>query len=111
MKLLSITLLLGSALSLAGTASAATAQENWDLHCAKCHAADGSGSTKTGQKLKLKDYSKAELQSAFTDDQALAAIRDGVKNEAGKMTMNPYAEKLTVEEMQALVPFVRSLKK
>ena len=105
------TLLAGAALCLATAASAATAQEIWDLHCAKCHAADGSGSTKTGQKLKLKDYTKAELQAAFTDAEALAAIRDGVKNEAGKMTMNPYAEKLTAEEMQALVAFTRSLKK
>ena len=111
MKLLPTSILVGAAFALAGTASAATAQENWDLHCAKCHAADGSGNTKTGQKLKLKDYSKAELQSAFTDAQALTAIREGVKNEAGKMTMNPYAEKLSAEEMQALVPFVRSLKK
>ena len=105
------TLLVGAALSLATVASAATAQENWDLHCAKCHSADGSGTTKTGLKLKLKDYTKAEAQALFTDAQALEAIRDGVKNEAGKMTMNPYAEKLTPEEMQALVPFVRGLKK
>lgn len=105
------TLLVTTTLALAAVASAATAQENWDLHCAKCHAADGSGSTKIGIKLKLKDYTKAELQAAFTDAEALDAIRDGVKNEAGKMTMNPYAEKLTPEEMQALVPFVRGLKK
>ena len=90
---------------------AATAQENWDAHCAKCHAADGTGSTKIGTKLKLKDYSKAEAQAAFTDAEALAAIKDGVKDAAGKFTMNPYGEKLTAEEMQALVPFVRALKK
>lgn len=104
-------LLLGAALSLATVASAATAQENWDLHCAKCHSADGSGSNKIGQKLKLKDYTKAEAQALFTDAESLAAIRDGVKNEAGKMTMNPYAEKLSAEEMQALVTFVRGLVK
>lgn len=111
MKLLSTTLLVGASFVLTSAASAATAQENWDLHCAKCHSADGSGSTKTGQKLKLKDYSKAENQALFTDAQALAAVRDGVKDAAGKMTMNPYSEKLTAEEMQALVPFVRGLKK
>jgi cytochrome c553 len=111
MKRLATTLLVGAALVLAGSVSAATAQENWDLHCAKCHAADGSGSTKTGQKLKLKDYSKAALQAGFTDAEALNAIRDGVKDAAGKMTMNPYSEKLTAEEMQALVPFVRGLAK
>lgn len=96
-----------------GTVSlfAASAQENWDLHCAKCHAADGSGSTKIGQKLKLKDYSKKENQAAFTDAEALTAIRDGVKDAAGKVTMNPYSEKLTAEEIQELVSHVRGLAK
>ena len=111
MKLIAVTLLMTGALGLVSAAGAATAQENWDLHCAKCHAADGSGSTKIGQKLKLKDYSKKENQAAFTDAQALEAIRDGVKDAAGKTTMNPYAEKLSTEEMQALVTFVRGLAK
>lgn len=111
MKLLATALLASASLALAVTAGAATTQENWDTHCAKCHSADGSGSTKVGQKLKLKDYSKAENQALFTDAQAASAIKDGVKDAAGKFTMNPYNEKLTADEIQALVPFVRSLKK
>ncbi|HLP01341.1 MAG TPA: cytochrome c [Opitutaceae bacterium] len=106
------TALLGiSVFGLAASLGAATPQENWDLHCAKCHAADGSGNTKIGQKLKLKDYSKKDAQKAFTDEEALTVIRDGKKDAAGKMTMNPYAEKLSPEEMQALVGFVRGLAK
>ncbi len=111
MKLLATTIITAASISLTAAAGAATAQENWDAHCAKCHAADGTGSTKIGAKLKLKDYSKAEAQAAFTDAEALAAIKDGIKDAAGKFTMNPYGEKLTAEEMQALVPFVRALKK
>ncbi len=111
MKLVTTVLLASVSLALVSTAGAATAKENWDLHCAKCHAADGSGTTKVGQRLKLKDYTKADNQAAFTDAQALDAIKDGVKDAAGKFTMNPYSEKLSAEEMQALVPFVRSLKK
>ncbi len=111
MKLLATALLTTASIALAASAGAATDKENWDTHCAKCHAADGSGSTKIGAKLKLKDYTKADAQATFTDAEALAAIKDGVKDAAGKFTMNPYSEKLTAEEMQALVPFVRSLKK
>ncbi|MFT3829952.1 MAG: cytochrome c [Opitutaceae bacterium] len=111
MKLTSTVLLGFSLCGLVASLGAATPQENWDLHCAKCHAADGSGNTKIGQKLKLKDYSKKEAQQAFTDEEALAVIRDGKKDAAGKMAMNPYAEKLSAEEMQALVAFVRTLAK
>ncbi len=111
MKKVTIALLAAASLALATSAGAASAKENWDLHCAKCHAADGSGATKIGARLKLKDYTKAEAQASFTDAEALAAIKDGVKDAAGKFTMNPYSEKLSAEEMQELVPFVRGLKK
>ena len=111
MHALALTLLTAASLSLAASANAASAKENWDLHCAKCHAPDGSGNTKVGQRLKLKDYSKPELQAAFTDAEALAAIRDGIKDASGRFTMNPYAEKLSPAEIDELVPFVRSLKK
>ena len=47
----------------------------------------------------------------FVSPQGTRAIKDGVKDAAGKFTMNPYSEKLSAEEMQALVPFVRGLKK
>ena len=30
---------------------AATAADNWDNNCAKCHGADGSGNTRIGKKL------------------------------------------------------------
>lgn len=111
MKLITTTLLAAGALALVSTGSAATAQENWDLHCAKCHAADGSGNTKVGQRLHLKDYTTAENQAKFTDAEAHAAVKDGVKNDAGKFTMNPYSEKLTDAEITDLVAFVRTLKK
>ena len=44
---------------------AAPVAENWENHCAKCHGADGSGNTKIGKKLKLKDeISRLEHQHA-----------------------------------------------
>lgn len=110
MKLRTITILAAVTTGVASL-QAASAQENWDLHCAKCHAADGSGATKIGQKLKLKDYTKQETQAAFSDAEALAAIRDGIKDASGRTTMNPYTEKLAADEMEALVAFVRGLAK
>ena len=45
----------------AAVASAAPAAENWENLCASCHGADGKAQTKTGKKLKLKDYTDAKV--------------------------------------------------
>lgn len=87
-------------------AFAATVQENWTAHCAKCHGADGAGKTAMGKKLKLVDYTTAEGQAAFTDAHALSAIADGVV-EGGKTKKNGFKEKLSAAEIDDLVKFVR----
>lgn len=91
----------------APVAFAATAQENWTAHCAKCHAADGTGKTTMGKKLKLVDYTTAEAQASFTDEKATASITNGVV-EDGKTKKNGFKEKLTAEEIADLVKFVRA---
>jgi len=85
-----------------------TAAENWTKHCTRCHSADGTGTSPLGLKLKLKDYTKADAQSSFTDDDALKAVKEGITNSAGKKVMNPYAEKLSEQEMKDLVGVVRA---
>lgn len=97
-------------LCLSGSVLGADAAENWNKHCASCHAKDGSGNTKMGKKLSVKDYREAKAQEAFTDDAALKAIKEGTKDSAGKETMKPFAEKLSDDEAKALVAYVRSLK-
>lgn len=94
----------------AWVAQAADAKENWEKHCAKCHGADGKGATKMGQKLKIRDYTDAKVQAELKDDKMTTAIKDGVKQD-GKKTMNGFAEKLSDDEVKALVKFVREFKK
>ena len=90
-------------LALAATSCfAATAQENWNKSCKLCHGADGSGKTNVGKKLGLLDYTKAEDQAKFTDEEATKVILDG------KEKMKPFKEKLTAEEVEDLVKLVRS---
>ena len=96
--------------SAALTALGATAVANWGEKCAKCHGDDGKGETKMGKKLSIRDLSNAKSQSEFSDEQALAAMKDGIKDKAGKVSMKPI-EGLSDEEMKALIPFVRGLKK
>src|SRR3954454_3604057 len=107
-KILLLTIVLGFAAATA--ASATDAKENWDKSCAKCHGAEGKGDTKMGQKLEIKDLTDAKVQAAFTDDQALKALKEGLKDSDGKTRMKP-AEGLTDDELKALVQHVRTLKK
>ena len=89
---------------------AAAAAENWDNNCAKCHAADGSGSTKIGKKYKLKDYSDAAVQAAMKDEEIFKAIKEGV-SEGGKEKMKAYKDDLSDAEITDLVAYIRKMKK
>lgn len=90
------------------SAFAATAQENWDNSCAKCHGADGSASGKVGKKLKIKDYTKAESLKDMTDAQLATAILDGVTKD-GKEVMKGFKDELKADDAAALVAFIRGL--
>lgn len=102
--------LAAAGLLLASTAFAADVASNWENNCASCHGADGKGETKMGKKLKIKDLTDAAYQASFTDEAAVKAVKEGIKNEAGKTTMKA-VEGLTDEEITALVAHVRTLKK
>lgn len=105
-RVLSVLLFLGAAVG----AYAADAQANWDEHCAKCHGPDGKGQTKMGKKLSIRDLTDAKVQTEFTDEQAFEAMKKGVTDKNGKTTMKAI-EGLSDEDMKALVPLVRALKK
>lgn len=89
--------------------SAADANANWEEHCAKCHGADGKGGTKMGKKLGIRDYTDAKVQSEFTDEQAIKAMKEGLKDKNGKALMKA-VEGLSDDDIKALVQHVRSLK-
>ena len=97
------------AICAVATASAADVKENWEKDCAKCHGADGAGKTKMGEKLHIKDYTKAEVQAKIKDEAMVKAIKEGVK-EDGKTRMKAF-DTLSDEEIKALVAHIRSMKK
>ena len=105
MKATTTTLLIvASIVCSASLASAADAAENWSKMCASCHAKDGSGSTVMGKKNGVEDYRDAKVQGKFTDAQAIQIITDG------KEKMKPFKDKLTPDEIKALVAYIRGLK-
>ena len=107
----SLACLFAAALGCAAlSAYGADASSNWSDHCSKCHGPDGRGDTKMGHRLHISDFTDAKVQAKFTDADAAKAIKDGVKNEDGKLRMKPI-DGLNDEEVQALVKFVRAFQK
>jgi len=92
-------------------ANAAEAQEHWTKQCAKCHGPDGSGNTMMGKKLKLQNYQDPAVQAAMTDEKIAQVIKEGVKNEAGKLVMPVFADKIPEEDIRGMIAFVRSFKR
>jgi cytochrome c553 len=102
-----ITVALTGAASLTRGADAASI---WANECAKCHGEDGKGQTKMGKKLGIADLTDPKVQGNFSDDQAVKAIKEGIKDKEGKLAMKPI-EGLTDADAKALVPLVRALLK
>ena len=80
----------------------------WKAKCASCHGAGGKADTDTGQKAKIPDFSTAAWQKSKTDAQIKTAIENGTKK--GDAEMDPYKDKLSAEQIDGLVQYVRSLK-
>src|ERR1043165_4820996 len=103
-------LMLAIAAAAALSVSAADVKENWEKACAKCHGPDGKGDTKMGQKLGIKDLTDAKVQAEFKDEQAFKSVKEGIKDNEGKVKMKA-VEGLSDDEIKSLVAHVRTLKK
>jgi mono/diheme cytochrome c family protein len=104
--LLATSLVIASTMSLYG----ADAKALWDANCAQCHGKTGNADTKMGKTLNAKDLTDAKVQSEFTDAKATQSIKEGVKQN-GKTTMKAFGDKLSDDDVKALVAYVRTLKK
>jgi cytochrome c6 len=85
----------------------------WKAKCSSCHGEDGKGATEQGKKMGVRDMTSAEFAKDVTDAKMKDAITNGIKQtKNGKaQEMEPYKEKLKPEEVDALVAYVKSLKK
>lgn len=79
-------------------------EKNWKRHCSKCHADDGSGDTRIGQKLEVLDYTDVESLKEYTDEELFEITKEGVDG----TKMRGYERKLSDEEIQAIVDYMRS---
>lgn len=110
MKSLKLAVGVGVLIAFGATAPAAEVKENWDKHCAKCHGADGKGQTKMGKQSGAKDYTDPKVQAELDDAKGFKAVKEGMKDGA-KEKMKPFADKLSDDEIKALVAHIRTYKK
>ncbi|MCY1036356.1 cytochrome c [Corallococcus sp. BB11-1] len=100
-------LLVSTLLLCAPHARAEDAADLWGKSCKSCHGPDGRARTRLGQKEAIADMSQAAWQKAQTD----AALRDVIANGSSRNTkMKGYKDRLTPEQMDALVRYIRTLK-
>ena len=91
---------------------AADAKELFEKNCASCHGKDGKGDTPAGKKLKAQDFTDAKVQEKLKDEEMVKAIKEGIKDkDSGKTKMKAFGDKLTDDDIKALVAYVRSFKK
>src|SRR5262249_400180 len=86
------------------TFSVADSADVYKAKCAACHGTTGAGDTAMGKNLKLKDLGSAEVQAMSDDD-----LHGIIANGKGKMPK--YDGKLTKEQIDDLVKYIRTLKK
>jgi mono/diheme cytochrome c family protein len=93
------------ALALSTTTFAAEgAADVYKSKCASCHGPDGKGETAMGKNLKLKDLASADVQKQSDADLTTVI-------EKGKKPMPGYEGKLTKDQINDLVKYIRALKK
>ncbi len=87
-------------------ASDVDGQGLYTRHCVLCHGDDGSGKTDLGEGLGARDFNDKAFQDGITDEQIVEQIANGTEDK-----MMPFSDKLTAEEMHALVPVIRAFGK
>ena len=71
--------------------------------CSMCHGEDGKGYPA----LKTPDFTDPKVQASLTDKQIVEVIKNGKKGTA----MPAFADKLSDEQINSLVAYIRSLGK
>jgi cytochrome c6 len=107
MKMLFRASLVVLATAFAMSTSALAADATADVYkskCATCHGPDGKGDTPAGKGMKVKDLASDDVQKQSDAD--LAGVI-----EKGKKPMPGYEGKLSKDQIDGLVKWIRTLKK
>ena len=86
-------------------ASVRSAAEVYSKHCASCHGRDGRSKTLKGKSKHARDLTDSEWQGRVSDERIFNSIMNG------KGKMPAYGKKLSEQEIDPLVAYVRALRK
>ena len=86
-------------------AGARSAGELYAKNCASCHGRDGRARTLKGKMKHARDLTDSEWQGRVGDERIFNSIMNG------KGKMPPYGKKLSEQEIDSLVTYVRGLKR
>ncbi len=75
----------------------------WNAYCVVCHGPDGKAQTEEGKKKGARNLSDARWQATVSDDRLHDSIR------RGRDKMPSFGNKLSEEQIRALIAEVRSL--
>jgi len=81
------------------------AQGIYTKRCVICHGEDGTGKTDLGSGLGARDFNDKAFQDGITDEQIVEQITNGSDK------MFPFSDKLSEEEIHAMVPIIRAFGK
>jgi mono/diheme cytochrome c family protein len=76
-------------------------------NCASCHGVDGRAGTPAGRKVHAKDLSLSKLTDAEIERQ----IKAGRQDSRGVFIMPPFKDRLSDEDISALISVVKSFRK
>ena len=88
-----------------GNANARSAAELYAKNCASCHGRDGRAKTFKAKMKHARNFTDSEWQGRVSDERIFNSIMNG------KGKMPAYGKKLSEQEIDALVTYVRSFKK
>jgi mono/diheme cytochrome c family protein len=94
-------------LTAPASASEETGKAVWEQSCRGCHGADGKAQTRIGQTQKIPDFTATAWQSAFADQDIRGVIQMG---SASNPKMKAYEGRLSAEQIDAVVRYIRTLK-
>ena len=98
--------------SAAGAADAdAKTTRLWKAKCSACHGVDGKAQTESGTKLAIPDMTTAAWQKKVSTEEMKKSINEGFKREGKPEGMDPYKDKLTPEQIDVLIAYVRAFGK
>ena len=102
--------LLSASSASADDASGASAKENFQTYCVKCHGEQGKGDGPGSAMLnpKPRDFADCQNMQKRSDAELLKVIGDGGEASGMSADMQPWGGTLSPDEIKALVKFVRS---